>query len=98
MKKLQRWALFLSDYNYTLHYRSTGQHGKRRRAVTASGWTRRGVRRRGRRVLQLDLEELQAVPGLSSGCDAGGGGDGEGSGTKVGAGLHAARLASQVAA
>ncbi len=27
VKKLQRWALFLSDYNYTLHYRSTGQHG-----------------------------------------------------------------------
>lgn len=25
-KKLQRWALFLSDYHYQIHYRPTTQH------------------------------------------------------------------------
>ncbi len=28
VKKLQRWALFLSDYNYEIHYRATSQHAK----------------------------------------------------------------------
>lgn len=61
MKKLQRWALFLSDYNYTLHYRSTGQHGNADALSRLPAGPDVEFDAGEEECLQLDLEELQAV-------------------------------------
>ncbi len=73
VKKLQRWALFLSDYNYTLHYRSTGQHGNADALSRLPAGPDVEFNAGEEEVLTARSGGAASGAGLSSGCDAGGG-------------------------